>query len=158
MARHHCMRHAAWIVSLALLSSCGSPTGLSDDELAQCLDLSNEHGSIGGSSQIISLAATLLPDDAIAPPGSTDDEIEATYDRVFSEHYGISVDEFLTLRQRADDTTIERIGEPPGVGELVGNEWFLERDEIMLDAWNDEHPQSARDYCELLTSAYSGEQ
>ena len=152
------MRHAAWIVSLALLSSCGSPTALSDDELAQCLDLSNEHGSIGGSSQIISLAATLLPDDAIAPPGSTDDEIEATYDRVFSEHYGISVDEFLTLRQRADDTTIERIGEPPGVGELVGNEWFLERDEIMLDAWNDEHPQSTRDYCELLTSAYSGEQ
>ena len=148
------MRHAAWIVSLALLSSCGSAAGLNDDELAQCLDLSNDHGSIGGSSQIISIVAILLPDDAIAPRGSTDDEIEATYDRVFREHYRISVGEFLTLRQRADDTTIERIGEPPDLGEMVGDEWFDERDEILLDAWNDEYPQSARDYCELLTSAY----
>lgn len=138
-------------VIAALSVSCDSTNELTDEQHARCLEASSERGSIGGSDQIISLVAIQLPDDAIAPAGSSDDEIEAAFDRAFVSVYGIDVDTFLSIRRRADAATAERLGDPPGVGELVvADDWFHDRDKVLLEIWSDEHPDSARAFCEFV--------
>ena len=141
----------AMIAAAIALQACRSTSELTDEQLARCRAASDELGSIGGSDQIISVAALQLPDDAIAPAGSSDAEIEATFDRAFRSLYGIGVDDFLSIRQRADAATTERLGDPPRIGELVdADDWFDERDAILLDSWNDQYPDSARTFCELV--------
>jgi hypothetical protein len=120
--------------------ACGWSTSMSDDEVARCLELANRSVS----------PALLLPDEAIAPAGSSDDEYEATFDRVFREVYGIHVDDFLALERAADAEITGRLGEPPGVGEMVSDEWFRERDTRLLELWNEWDPESARVYCDFI--------
>ena len=149
---------AVMMAALLPLLSCRSPSELTDEQLARCLAVSNELGSVGGSDQIISLAAVQLSDDAIAPAGSSDEEIEATFDRAFLSLYGIHVDDFLSIRRSADAATTERLGDPPGVGELVAaDDWFNDRDAILLDSWNDRYPGSARTFCELVDTKTTDE-
>ncbi len=91
-----------------------------------------------------------LPNEATSPAGRSDDEVAEELDRAFSDTYGIHVDEFLALRYDADTAATERFGDPPGLGELVSDEWFAQRDAILLMLWNERHPTSARAYCELI--------
>jgi len=118
------------------------------DDLARCVALSA--GSLGGSSNMISAPVLRLPDEGGYADGASDAEIEAEFDRRFSEAYGIRVDDFLALRADADAATTAMMGEPPGVGELVGDDWFVERDTKMMMLWHEQHPASARSYCELI--------
>ena len=149
---------ALMMAVVAPLLACRSTSELTDEQLARCLAVSNELGSIGGSDQIISLAVVQLPDDAIAAAGSSDEEIEATFDRAFLSLYGIHVDDFLSVRQHADAATTERLGNPPGIGELVAaDDWFNDRDAILLDSWNDRYPDSARTFCELIDTGTTDE-
>ena len=137
------MTYPSWIRGTALISlasgvlACSWSTSMSQEEVTRCLELSNRSVS----------PALLVPDEAIAPAGSTDEVYEATYDRVFHEVYGIHVDEFLAMRRTADDETTARLGEAPRVGEMVSDEWFLERDTRLLGIWNERHPHGARVYC-----------
>ncbi len=78
--------------------------------------------------------------------------MQADFDRRFKAAYGISVDEFLSLRDDADEVIRSQRGEAPGIGEHVSNEWFVERDERLMMVWNERHPQSARTYCELVAA------
>ena len=132
-----------------LVASCASSNAMSDVELAECTDAALSEGTIGGSEVLVSTAVLLLPEDVI-PPTGTPDEIEAAFDAAFVEAYGISVDGFLTLREDADAATTARLGEPPGVGEHVSDEWFVERDSEMMVLWNERHPESARTFCDLV--------
>jgi hypothetical protein len=141
----------ALVATVALVASCGSTSELTEPEVSRCLEVSRESGSIAGSDQTISLVALELPEDAVAPAGATAAEVEETYDRAFHDLYGIHVDEFLALRQTADDVTTERHGDPPALGELLSDEWFHERDAVLIDAWNETHPDSVRIFCELIT-------
>lgn len=141
------------IVASLLVLSCRSTNELTDEQLDRCLAVATELGSIGGSEQTISLVVVQLPDDAIAPAGSSDEEIEATFDRAFLSLYGIHVDDFLSIRRSADASTTERLGEPPGVGELVdADDWYDDRDATLLESWNDRYPDSASAFCELVES------
>lgn len=133
-----------------LIASCGSATSLTDDELAECTDAALEVGTIGGSGTLLPTVVLALPDGAIAPEGTPDDEVEATFDAAFSEVYGIDVDEFLSLRDDADAATMTRLGEPPGIGEQVSDEWFVERDLALMLLWNQRHPAGARTFCDLV--------
>jgi hypothetical protein len=121
-----------------------------DDELAECTDTALDEGTIGGSGTLLPRVVLALPDEAVAPEGTPDDEVEATFDAAFSEVYGIRVDEFLTLRDDADAATAARLGEPPGIGEQVSDEWFVERDITLMQLWNERHPASARTLCDLV--------
>ena len=40
--------------------------------------------------------------------------------------------------------------EPPAVGEAVPDEWFVQRDVILMQLWNERYPVSARTVCELV--------
>lgn len=132
---------AAIALQLVLvLGACSWATSMSDDEVARCLERSNRSVSPG----------LLLPDEAIAPAGSSDEQYEETFDRVFHDVYGIHVDEFLAIERIADAETTARLGEPPGVGEMVSDEWFRERDSRLLELWNERDPRGARVYCELI--------
>lgn len=137
------MAYAWWIRGVGLIAlamgmvACGWVTAMSDEEVARCLELSNRSVS----------PARLLPGEAIAPAGSTAEVKEATFDRVFHEMYGIHVDDFLAIQRTADEETTVRLGEPPGVGELVTDEWFRERDARLLELWNERDPGGARVYC-----------
>jgi hypothetical protein len=121
-----------------------------DDELAECTDTALDEGTIGGSGTLLPRVVLALPDEAVAPEGTPDDEVEAALDAAFSEVYGIRVDEFLTLRDDADAATAARLGEPPGIGEQVSDEWFVERDITLMQLWNERHPASARTLCDLV--------
>lgn len=147
------MRRARFRIALAaavLLTGCGSAPGLTADELAGCLEDSLAEGSLGGSEQIVSSLVDRLPPDAIAPAGTPAGEREAVFDAAFTDLYGISVDEFLTLRGEADAAATADLGDPPAVGERATNEWFLLRDRLLLELWNERHPASAAAYCELV--------
>ena len=95
-------------------ASCGSVGPTSDIELAECTDAGRSEGTIGGSEVLVSVPVLHLPDDVI-PPEGTPDEIEAAFDAALREVYGISLDEFLALREDADAATTARLGEPPGL-------------------------------------------
>ena len=133
------------------LAACGSPSPMTADEVASCHAASVGEGSLGGSSQIISSLVLQLPDDAIPSDGATAEEIEAAFDEAFAGAYGITIDEFLALRDDADAATIAEIGDPPAVGEPAPDDWFRHRDRLLLDLWNERHPASAADYCASLT-------
>ncbi len=125
---------------------------MSDDALAECTEAADAHGSIGGSGSLLPAVVLWLPDEAIAPEGSSDDEVEAAFDAAFSKVYGIHVDEFVALRDDADAATTAQYGEPPVVGEHVSDEWFVQRDTELMQLWNERHPESARMLCELVES------
>jgi len=133
--------HGVGLIALAAaVVACGWATSMSDEEVARCLELSNRSVS----------PSLLLPDEAIAPAGSSDEVYETTFDRVFHEVYGIHVDDFLAIERIADAETTAHLGEPPGAGEMVTDEWFRERDARLLELWNERDPDSARAYCELV--------
>ena len=138
-------------VMTLLVASCGSSAAMSDDEVTVCASISGKAGSLGGSDHLISVLVLGLPDDAIAPVETPADEIEANFDRAFHEMYGIHVDQFLELRDAADDATTERLGVAPMAGELVSDEWFDVRDVALLGLWNERFTDSARAYCDLIT-------
>lgn len=123
---------------------------MSDNGLAECTEAARAHGSIGGSGSLLPSVVLRLPDEAIAPEGSSDDEVEAAFDAAFSKVYGIHVDEFVALRDDADAATTAQYGEPPAVGEHVSDEWFVQRDTELMQLWNERHPESARMLCELV--------
>lgn len=52
----------------------------------------------------------------------------------------------------ADAVAIAELGEPPGLGEMVSNEWFVERDILLLTLRNERHPASAGTFCDLVDS------
>jgi hypothetical protein len=103
------------------------------------------------SSLIIAALALRLPDEAIAPAGTPAEEAEEIFGRPFHEMYGIHVEEFLALRRDADAATTQQLGDAPVLGELVSDEWFVQRDITLLEIWNDRHPESARAYCDLIS-------
>lgn len=123
---------------------------MSDAELAACIERTG--GSLGGSTSTISGPALRLPDPSSSESAEPSEDVEAEFDRRFRAAFGISVDEFLALRADADEVTQSRLGEPPGVGELVSDEWFVQRDEQLMMLWHDRHPQSARTYCDLVAA------
>jgi hypothetical protein len=129
-------------------ASCAATIPMSNDDLLLCVD--RTAGSLGGSSNLISSLALGLPDVDTSLDGQTADEVEAAFDKAFTEAYGIHVDEFLALRDDADATATAEFGEPPRVGELVSDEWFVERDAKLMTLWNDRYPASARAYCDSL--------
>ena len=135
-------------VGVAILAaSCSSVAPLSDDELAECTDIASREGTIGGSATLISALVLRLPDEAISTEGVPADEVKAVFDVAFNEEYGIGVDAFLALRDDADALTTTQLGEPPAVGERVSDEWFVQRDVILMRLWNERHPASARTVC-----------
>lgn len=131
--------------------SCSSVVPLSDDALAECTDVARSGGTIGGSATLISALVLRLPDETVSTEGMSAEEIEAAFDAVFVEEYGIRVGEFLVLRDAADELTTTQLGEPPAVGEGVSDEWFVQRDVILMRLWNERHPTSARTVCDLVT-------
>jgi hypothetical protein len=133
-----------------LIAACGSAGPMPDDAVVECAEAARSEGSIGGSEQLVSALVLRLPDEAVSPEETPEREAEAAFDRAFSEMYGIDVDEFLSLRDDADTATMARLGEPPGVGEQVSDEWFVQRDLTLLQLWNQRHPASARALCELV--------
>ena len=62
--------------------------------------------------------------------------------------YGIHVDQFLAVQHNADEEITSRLGAPPGVGEMVSDEWFRQRDTRLLEIWNDLDPDGVRTYCD----------
>ena len=139
-----------------LAASCSSVAPLSDDELAECTDVASSEGTIGGSATLISTLVLRLPEETSSTEGVPDDEVEAAFDAAFNEEYGISVDEFLVLRDDADAATTVQFGEPPSVGELVSDEWFIQRDVILMLLWNERYPASARAFCDLVMGGAGG--
>jgi hypothetical protein len=123
---------------------------MSDEELAECTDVASSEGTIGGSATLISVLVLRLPDDAVSAEGVPDDGVEAAFDVAFNEEYGISVDTFLVLRDDADAATTVEFGEPPSVGERVSDEWFVQRDVLLMLLWNERYPESARTFCDLV--------
>jgi len=79
------------------------------------------------------------------------EEVEAAFDTAFVDEYGVGVDEFLVLRDDADALATTQLGEPPSVGEMVSDEWFVHRDIFLMRLWNERHPASARTVCALVT-------
>lgn len=141
-------RFTLLVGAMVLGASCAATIPMSNDDTLLCVD--RTAGSLGGSSNLISALALGLPDRDTPLYGKPADEIEAAFDEAFTEAYGIHVDEFLALRDDADAATTAEFGEPPGVGELVSDEWFVERDARLMALWNERHPASARAYCESL--------
>lgn len=140
-----------------IAAACSSADSMSDEQLSACAEAARSEGNLGGSAQLVSLLVLRLPDDAISyPAGATDDEIQATFDRAFRDAYRISVDDFLALRDEADAATVEQLGEPPSLGEMVSDEWFVQRDLVLLRLWDERHPSSARHVCRLLTGPEGG--
>lgn len=140
-------------IGAAMLSAaCSSAAPLTSAELAECTDAALEEGTIGGSQSLASIVVVALPDEAIAPPGTPAEEVEVVFNSAFREVYGIGVDEFRAMRDDADAATIAELGEPPGVGEMVSNEWFVERDTLLMKLWSERHPASAGTFCELVSS------
>ena len=137
---------------IAVAASCSSADPLSDDALAECTEAARAGGTIGGSATLLPNVVLRLPSEAMAPTGSSTDDVEAVFDAAFNEVYGISVDEFLALRDDADKTTTALLGEPPGVGGHVSNEWFVERDAELMRLWNERHPESAAAHCDLVAN------
>ena len=131
--------------------SCSPVVPLSDGELAECTDVVGSGGTIGGSATLVSTLVLRLPDETVSTEGMSAEEIEAAFDAAFIEEYGIRVDEFLVLRDDADALTTTQLGEPPAVGEGVSDEWFVQRDVILMRLWNERHPASARTVCDLVT-------
>ena len=131
-------------------ASCSSASPMSDEELADCTDVASSEGTIGGSATLISALLLRLPDEAVSTEGVPVDESEAAIDVAFSREYGISVDEFLVLRDDADATTTVHFGEPPSVGDRVSDEWFAQRDVMLMLLWNERYPASARTLCDLV--------
>lgn len=86
-----------------------------------------------------------------ARPRRTEDCWTHEASRSFHEMYRIHVDQFLELRDAADDATAERLGVAPKAGELVSDEWFDARDVALLGLWNERFTDSARAYCDLIT-------
>lgn len=144
----------AWISAVATVAvfaaGCSSTVSMSDGDLAECVALTE--GSLGGSANTISGLALRLPEASGSSEGASPEETGAAFDRRFHAAYGISVDEFLALRDDADAATRSRLGEAPGVGEHVSNEWFVERDRRLMTEWHERHPESARTYCELVAA------
>ncbi len=139
------------MVGVAVLAvSCSSVAPLSDDELAECTDVASSEGTIGGSATLISTLVLRLPEETFATEGVPDDGVEAAFDVAFNEEYGITIDEFLVLRDDADEATTVQFGEPPSVGELVSDEWFIQRDVILMLLWNERYPASARAFCDVV--------
>ncbi len=139
------------LVGAAIVAaSCSPVAALSDDELAECTIAANSMGTIGGSATLISTLVLRLPDEAVSAEESPGDDFEARLDAAFREAYGISVDEFLVLRDDADATATAQFGEPPSLGEPVSDEWFVQRDTMLMRLWNQRFPQSARTLCDLL--------
>lgn len=135
-----------------LVAACSSVDAMTDDALAVCTEAARVEGSIGGSGSLLPTVVLRLPEEAIAPEGSSAEDIEAAFDDSFNEIYGIHVDEFLSLRDDADAVTTAQHGEPPGIGEQVSDEWFVERDAELMKLWNERHPESARRVCELVVA------
>ncbi len=135
-----------------LVAACSSVDAMTDDALAVCTETARAEGSIGGSGSLLPTVVLRLSDEAIAPEGSSAEDIEAAFDDSFNEIYGIPVDEFLSLRDDADAVTTAQHGEPPGVGEQVSDEWFVKRDTELMKLWNERHPESARGVCELVVA------
>jgi len=123
---------------------------LSDDELAACTVVATSEGTIGGSATLVSTLILGLPDEAVSGETASDDETEAALDVAFRAKYGISVDTFLVLRDDADAATTEQFGRPPSVGEQVTDEWFIQRDIMLMLLWNERYPASARTFCDLV--------
>jgi len=139
------------MVGVAVLAvSCGSVAPLSDDELAECTDVAGSEGTIGGSATLISALVLRLPDENVSTEGMSAEEVEAAFDTAFVDEYGVGVDEFLVLRDDADALATTQLGEPPSVGEMVSDEWFVQRDVILMRLWNERHPASARTVCDLV--------
>ena len=126
-------------------ASCSSAAPLSDDELAECTVIASGEGTIGGSATLVSTLIFRLPDDVLSA--------EDTIDVAFNEEYGISVDQFLALRDDADAVATAQFGEPPSVGERVSDEWFVQRDVVLMQLWNERYPASARTFCDLVRDA-----
>ncbi len=120
-----------------LAASCSSVVPMSDDEIAECTNAASSEGTIGGSATLTSSLVLRLPD-------------EAVLDAAFGEEYGISVDEFLGLREDADAAATVEFGEPPSVGEQVSDERFVRRDVLLMLLWNERYPASARTLCEVV--------
>jgi hypothetical protein len=131
-------------------ASCSSVAPLSDDELAECTGVASSEGTIGGSATLISTLMLRLSDDAVSAEGVPDDGSEAALDVAFNEEYGISIDTFLVLRDDADAATTVEFGEPPSVGERVSDEWFVQRDVLLMLLWNERYPASATTFCNLV--------
>ena len=130
--------------------SCSSVVPLSDDALAECTDVAGSGGTIGGSGTLMSTLVLRLPDETVSTEGVSAEEVQAAFDQAFVEKYGISVDEFLVLRDDADALATTQLGEPPSVGEGVSDEWFVQRDVILMRLWNERHPASARMVCDFV--------
>ena len=130
--------------------SCSSVAPLSDDALTECIDVADSGGTIGGSATLISTLVLRLPPETASTAGMSAEEVEAAFDAAFFEEYGIRTDEFLVLRDDADALVTTRLGEPPAVGEAVSDEWFVQRDVILMRLWNERYPASARTVCELV--------
>jgi hypothetical protein len=130
--------------------SCSSVVPLSDDALAECTDVASSGGTIGGSATLISALVLRIPDENVSTEGMSAEEVEAAFDTAFVDEYGVGVDEFLVLRDDADALATTQLGEPPSVGEMVSDEWFVQRDVILMRLWNERHPASARTVCDLV--------
>jgi hypothetical protein len=137
--------HKRIIVAVGVVivaASCSSVAPLSDDELTECTDTASSEGTIGGSATLISSLVLRLSDETASS--------EDSFDAAFNEEYGISVDQFLELRDDADAATMVELGEPPSVGERVSDEWLTQRDVVMMQLWNERYPASARTFCDLV--------
>jgi hypothetical protein len=130
---------------LIVAVSCGSVAPLSDDELAECTVIASSDGTIGGSATLVSTLVLRLPDDVVSSEGA--------FDVAFNEEYGISLDQFLVLRNDADAATSVQYGDPPSVGERVSDEWFVQRDVVLMQLWNEGYPTSATTFCDLVRNA-----
>lgn len=120
------------------------------EELAECTVAALDGGSIGGSPQILPGAAAWLVGETPDPSGMTDSEIFDAHNALWEESFGIDVDDFLVLRSEADAIAVSEIGEPPGIGEMVGDEWFVVRDTELMRLWNERFPESAQRFCDLV--------
>ena len=115
---------------------------LSHDELTECIDIASIEGTIGGSATLVSMLLLRLPDEA-ASSGDA-------FDAAFNDEYGISIDQFVELRDEADAAASVQFGEPPSVGEQVSDEWFTQRDVVLMQLWNERYPASTRAFCDLV--------
>jgi hypothetical protein len=130
---------------LIVAMSCSSAAPMSDDELQECTAIASSEGTIGGSATLISTLVLRLPDDVVSA--------DVTFDVAFNEEYGISLDQFLVLRNDADAATSVQYGDPPSVGERVSDEWFVRRDVVLMQLWNERYPTSATTFCDLVRDA-----
>lgn len=125
---------------------------MSDEALEECTAVASSAGTIGGSSTLLPGVVRWLPEGFPDTEGMSPDETDVAYNESFEEAFGIGTDDFLELRVDADEATTARIGEPPGAGEMAGDEWFIERDAELMRLWNDRYPESAGLFCDLVAS------